>query len=620
MFIPETSQTVTPPVVVGADLLPSTAHNSITPIPHPSIPLALYSPMVAHEINHEAAPSLTANPKQIHRIKGTVKNDNLVGTANNDIIQGKAGEDHLLGNAGHDRLLGGQGDDYLHGGADNDRLLGEAGHDQLIGGSGDDVLLGGQGNDRLFGQAGRDRMRGGLGDDQLDGGTGQDRLFGGDGRDRLIDRDGGDVLVGGAGADEFWIGSGTNGITRIRDFQRGRDRIKFTQLGLTYDNLSFDRQGHHTIISHQDQQLVKLHNIHPHQLKANNFEFGDASLIATLQAALESSEAPGANLHIITGDGSVWNGAAGLANLENGTPMPADAAMDIGSITKPMVAVITLQLMQEGKLSLDDTLGQWLPNTIGKIEHSETITLRQLLNHSSGIPDFLDDDFAAAILSDPHHIWQPEDFLQLAYGEPGNFTPGERYSYSNTNYTLLGLIIEAATSDSLGGQLRSRLFEPLGMDASSVVYDNEMTDNVLRGYVDIQEIDPSAESQLVPVFFHPTAQGFGEGGVISSVADLARFSEALHNGELLTPNAFNLMQQESLVVEEGDRDRYGLGLELRDTPGGPLLGHNGGFPGAGSFMYFLPEQQLTIVTIENQEETSGQPFINLFKALLTAEE
>ena len=371
-----------------------------------------------------------------------------------------------------------------------------------------------------------------------------------------------------------------------------------------------------------DDKLLDLagHDIRHHQLTANNFEFSDASLIPILQAALETTEAPGAALYVTTGDGFVWNGAVGLANLEYGTPMSADAAMDIGSITKPMVAVITLQLIQEDKLSLDDTLSQWLPNTVGKIENSETITLRQLLNHSSGIPDFLDEDFAAAVLSDPSRIWQPEDFLQLAYGEPGNFTPGERHSYSNTNYTLLGLIIETATGDTLAGQLRSRLFEPLGMNASSVVYDNEMAPNVLRGYVDIQEIDPSADSQLVPVFFHPTAQGFGEGGVISSVADLARFSEALHNGELLTPNAFNLMQQESLSMDEEDGDRYGLGLELRSTPGGPLLGHSGGFPGAGSFMYFLPEQQLTIVTIENQEETAGKPFINLLRALLAVDE
>lgn len=453
--------------------------------------------------------------------------------------------------------------------------------------------------------------------DRLDGGTGQDHLFGEAGRDRLIDRDGGDVLVGGADADEFWIGNGTQGITQIRDFQLGRDRIKFTQLGITYDQLMFNRHGRHTLISYQDQPLVKLNNIR-HPLNANNFEFGDASLIPTLQAALETSEAPGAAMYVITGDGFVWNGAVGLANLENGTPMPADAAMDIGSITKSMVAVLTLQLMQEGKLSLDDTLGQWLPNTVGKIENSETITLRQLLNHSSGIPEFLDDDFAEAVLSEPNRIWQPEDFLQLAYGEPGNFTPGERHSYSNTNYTLLGLIIEAATGDTLAGQLRSRLFNPLGMSASSVVYDNEMAPNVLRGYVDIQEIDPSAESQLVPVFFHPTAQGFGEGGVISSVADLARFSEALHSGELLHPDTFTLMQQESLPEENGTR--YGLGLELRNTSSGPLLGHSGGFPGAGSFMYFLPEQQLTIVTLENQEETAGNPLINLFRTLLATDE
>ena len=318
------------------------------------------------------------------------------------------------------------------------------------------------------------------------------------------------------------------------------------------------------------------------------------------------------------GDGSVWRGAAGIADLENGTPMSVDATMDIGSITKPMVAVTLLQLMQEDRVSLDDTLGQWLPDVSGKIENSETITLRQLLTHSSGIPDFLDDDFLAAIVSDPDHIWMPEDFLQLAYGESSNFAPGERHSYSNTNYTLLGLIIEAVTGDTLAGQLRSRIFAPLGMNDSSVVSESSMPGDFLRGYLDLAEYDLSEASEIIPVFFHPTAQGFGEGGVVSSVADLARFSEALNNGELLAPQTFEQMQQESIAVDEDDQDRYGLGIDLLWTPNGTAIGHSGGFPGAGSLMYFMPEQQITIVTIENQEEAAGQPFIKTFRALLEA--
>ncbi|MEM8611537.1 MAG: serine hydrolase, partial [Cyanobacteria bacterium P01_H01_bin.105] len=487
MFNIEITTTASLGVMIwGAEMTVVETNKSIGPSHHQVKPLAPYSPGVDRSIVSSIVSSIVApSIGQVNQENSTAGNDKLLRTKDDNVLRGKADQDQLLGGAGRDRLLGSRGQDYLHGSEGNDRLLGRAGQDQLIGGSGNDVLLGHKGDDRLFGQSGRDHLRGGRGHDQLNGGTGHDRLFGGTGCDRLIDKDGGDRLVGGAGNDEFWIGNGVQGVTQIQDFQVGRDRLRFMQLGITYEDLTFERQDRHTVISVQDQQLVHLKNIYPSQLQSSSFDFGDTTLIPTLKTALDTSLAPGATLAVVMGDGSVWSGAAGIADLENGTPMSVDATMDIGSITKPMVAVTLLQLMQEDRVSLDDTLGQWLPDVSGKIENSETITLRQLLNHSSGIPDFLDDDFLAAIVSDPDHIWMPEDFLQLAYGESSDFAPGERHSYSNTNYTLLGLIIEAVTGDTLAGQLRSRIFAPLGMNDSSVVSESSMPGDFLRGYLDL---------------------------------------------------------------------------------------------------------------------------------------
>jgi len=476
------------------------------------------------------------------------------------------------------------------------------------------VLVGNQGNDRLFGQAGRDLLLGGSGRDELNGGTGRDRLFGGQGNDRLIDRDGGDLLTGGQGKDEFWIGDGSAGVIKVQDFRVGQDLLKFMPLGITYEGLTFKATGRDTVISFQGEKLVRLQNVDLTQLNANSFEFGDVSLIPGLQAALESSVVPGAVLSVVTGDGSVWQGAAGLADLAVGSPMPVDARMDIGSITKTLTAVTTLQLMQEGRLSLDDKLSQWLPQVSGKIENSDTITNRQLLNHSSGIPESLTDDFAEAVFSDPSRIWAPEDFLAFVYGEPSEFVPGDRYGYSNTNYTLLGLIVEAASGDTLAGQIQSRIFDLLGMDDSSYVSADSLPNDFLRGYVDLANYGFSEEEQLVPVPFHPTAQGFGEGGAVSSVVDVTRFSEAIHNGELLAPETYQLMLQETAPAP-GSPNRYGLGIDQLQSPFGPVVGYDGSFPGASSNMFWLPEQQVTVVTIENRE-VPANVLTNAFVSIL----
>ncbi|NJN86228.1 MAG: calcium-binding protein [Leptolyngbyaceae cyanobacterium SL_7_1] len=238
----------------------------------------------------------------------------------------RSGNDTLIGSDGWDLLRGGSGDDYLYGGTGRDLLSGGAGQDQLIGGVGQDVLVGGAGDDRLFGQSGRDRMVGNQGRDLLDGGTGRDRLWSDRGEDSLVDRDGGDYLSGGRDADQFQIGNGALGATQIKDFQIGVDQLKFLELGVTFDQLSFRESRGNTRISYQGQKLVVLQGVDVDDLTPRDFLFGDATLVEDLQTALDRASqqgSPGTTLAIVTPDGFSWTGAGGVSNLQDQTPMQA---------------------------------------------------------------------------------------------------------------------------------------------------------------------------------------------------------------------------------------------------------------------------------------------------------
>ena len=500
-----------------------------------------------------------------------------------------------------DRLIGGPDDDYLYGGDGSDRITGGAGRDHLVGGSGSDRLTGGHDDDHLFGQSGRDRLHGNHGRDVLDGGTGRDRLWGGRGDDVLIDRDGGDKLSGGQGADTFQVGDGRLGATRIRDFQPGTDQLTFLDLNVNAENLALQAYGNGTRMVYQGKVLAVLPGIRPDILSLTDLEFGDASIIADMQAALDyvSQFNPGATLAVTTPDGFMWTGAGGLSDVENQTPMQASDRLEIGSITKSMTAVAILQLIQEGKLTLETPLSQLLPMIARRLENGSSITLRQLLQHTSGMPDLYTDEYGEAVLSDPMRQWEPRDFLQFVYNQSAAFQPGDRHQYSNTNYLLLGMVIEAVTDDSLASQFRTRIFEPLGMEDSFYPFQETIPGGFLAGYINLDNDDVPDHAD----FIHPTARGFGEGGVVSTAADLARFAQALTQGELLAPSTFEQMIQDNVINPDSPSDRYGLGIDVLDAGNDVIAwGHSGGTIGSVTTMYHFPNQGFTVTTMTNFED------------------
>ncbi|GAA0958640.1 serine hydrolase domain-containing protein [Kribbella koreensis] len=259
-----------------------------------------------------------------------------------------------------------------------------------------------------------------------------------------------------------------------------------------------------------------------------------------------------------------WRGSAGVADLDSRQPVAPDGWFRIGSVTKTFTATVVLSLVAEGLVDLDQPIEQWLP---GVVPAGDGISVRRLLNHTSGLYNYTDDlPDPAQIVRERFDHWAPQRALALAFAHEPLFAPGADWSYSNTNYTLLGLLIEEITGGSYADAVRARVIEPLHLHQTLVPGDEpKLPQPHAHGYllvddesVDLDELNPS--------------QAWAAGELISTAADLNKFFAALLAGELL-PAA----QLEAMLTTVGD---YGLGIARRQLADGTVLwGHNGGIFG-----------------------------------------
>jgi D-alanyl-D-alanine carboxypeptidase len=267
--------------------------------------------------------------------------------------------------------------------------------------------------------------------------------------------------------------------------------------------------------------------------------------------------------------------ASGRAELASGRGMTTRDRFRVGSLTKPMVATVILQLADEGHLSLDDRLARFLP---GVLPEGDRVMLRHLLNHTSGIGDYTDDpSFLTAAFAEPSRVWTPQELIGIAAAMPRSFAPGaaDRWDYSNTNYILLGLVAEVAGGQPIATALRTRVFEPLGMTSTYYSDETSLRAPFAEGYVDLNGISNLAVGTLVS----PTVAG-AAGAVVSTAGDALRFVEALAAGELVSsashaarlttvPASRMRLPGESFDIE------YGLGVLVGDG----WIGHDGAIPG-----------------------------------------
>jgi len=417
-----------------------------------------------------------------------------------------------------------------------------------------------------------------------------------------MDYEGGDRLTGGRGADQFGVGSPwAKKASIITDFNAGTDQIKILRLGARFADLAFQRSKGGTVVLDQGREIAVLLGVKSKTLSANDFVFGDAQLASTLQTNLDqfltqNPDTTGLGSTVFAADGTVWSGFAGNTNRETQTPVDADSLFSVGSLTKPMTATVILQLRDEGKLSLDDTLSQWLPELSRQIPNSDRITIQQLLNHTSGIRDYLSEpNLINLFISDPDRVNQSfttEELLSYIANKPALFEPGQSYSYCNTEYILLGEIIETATGSTVAKQLHQRIFTPLGMNDTFYAPQEAVKGNWVQGYIDLD-----GDGQLIPLTESLSWAG-AAGGVVSTSADIARFSQALFSGELLAPATLNAMINDNVATETAGLS-YGLGMavDASNSELGEAWGHTGATFVSQGQMFYLPEQDVTVTVV-----------------------
>lgn len=304
-----------------------------------------------------------------------------------------------------------------------------------------------------------------------------------------------------------------------------------------------------------------------------------------VNGAMKEYSIPGAIVGIWTRTDGLWIRAFGKSDLFAGKEMKWDDKVRIGSITKTFVATVMLQLAEEKKVRLDEPLAKYVPTIAG----ANKITLRQLLNHTSGIFDYTEDEkFWPAVLKDPLRTWSAQELVNIAAAHPPNFAPGERWSYSNTNYILLGMIIEMVTANKLEDEIQRRILEPLEFKKTTFSVTPYISERYSHGY-----IDKDGDGKVSDITLLDPSVAWAAGAMISDLQELAVWVRILSSGSLLSEKAKN--EQFKFVDTSQSYLKYGLGVAKL----GNFVGHDGGIPGYNSAMFYLPAQDAVIIVLLN---------------------
>jgi len=328
---------------------------------------------------------------------------------------------------------------------------------------------------------------------------------------------------------------------------------------------------------------------------------------------------PAVSMAIGKGSDIIWHEAAGYADLRKQIGNTPETLFGIGSITKVFIAVIALQLHQEELLPLDVPISYWLDEKqLSRIAHADTVTPRQLLNHYAAIPSWEDDpDWIYAARGqrlDPERSWMPPDTLDYIRGKPASDRPGERFRYSNTHFTLLGLLIETVTRQTLEEVLSQRILIPLSLRNTFLEGPLSSRNKTLAGRYHRLDADFMQNAGLSP-HFRPEPHGlidvsaaslaveWAAGGILSTARNLMTFILALKNGELLTAQSMEEMQR-WLPAEQ---DEMGLSLFKIDTGSGPAIGHGGNVLGFSACVWWYPESDCAVAILTNVGSMHAAP-------------
>ncbi|MFU9135496.1 serine hydrolase domain-containing protein [Erwinia tasmaniensis] len=341
--------------------------------------------------------------------------------------------------------------------------------------------------------------------------------------------------------------------------------------------------------------------------------------LQTLLNRITAEDFPGIAVAVGKGNNIIWQGTAGYADMTREVNITPETRFGIGSITKVFIAVIILQLTEEGLLTLDAPLSRWLEKAcLAGIANADKVTLRQLLSHRAGIPSWENEPSwihaARGKSLDPTKIWQPDENLAYIRGIAPLCRPGEAFHYSNTHFTLLGLLIERITLQGLREVLATRIFNRLALANTFMVFDPQTDSQGMSGK--FHRADDSfikkagfadcfkrENKNLLNVSATNLTVEWAAGGIISTSQDVLTFILALKNGQLL--NAASLNEMQNWIPADGAQ--MGLSLFRMNTTLGMASGHGGNVLGFSASVWWYEKTDCAVAILTNVGTMHAHP-------------
>jgi D-alanyl-D-alanine carboxypeptidase len=321
-----------------------------------------------------------------------------------------------------------------------------------------------------------------------------------------------------------------------------------------------------------------------------NEHYSKAKKLTETMERLVSHGIPGAVMAVYSEEGW-WQGAAGFAKIETREAMNTNHLQYLQSISKTYMAVCILKLAEDGKINLDESIVKYLPSRLSRsVSNAAKITVRMLLNHTSGIPDYnMQPAYITYLLQHPSYRFKPEDYLKYIHQKPLDFEPGSKYAYRNTNFLLLALMADALTGDH-AQFLHETIFKKLNLNQTFYPGDKNFPNypNLVDSYWD-RHSDGVVENASV-LQQNNVASLIGDDGVITTPLEAVAFLRGLMEGKLISPESLTKMQL--WVNDKKGNPTYGLGLDYSIFVGHTGYGHSGGGIAAGCQLYYFPEKKI----------------------------
>jgi D-alanyl-D-alanine carboxypeptidase len=311
---------------------------------------------------------------------------------------------------------------------------------------------------------------------------------------------------------------------------------------------------------------------------------------------------PGATLGVVLSNGESFGLAVGFSDRQTKKPMKPDDRMLAGSVGKTFAAATALQLVKERKINLDDKIEKYLGREpwFSRLPNAKEITVRQLMNHSSGLVRYeFKEQFTKDLTANPDKVWKPAELVAYLLDEKPPFEAGKGWDYSDTNYIVLGMIIEKVTGRKFYHEANRRLVKPLKL-TNTIPQDGPRLPSVVQGYAGPNNPFGGTDEMIVNGKFaiNPQFEWTG-GGYASTTHDLARWAKMIYEGRAFSPDLLPQVLEGVSAPMLGRETKYGLGVIIRKTAAGASYGHSGFFPGYMTDMMYFPEHKVAVAVQVN---------------------